>query len=45
MKTNQTILFASWNSAQKMSDGKFQNPGMCNERVEALGKMLLESNY
>ena len=41
MATKSTIVFASYNSTLAMSDGKPQNPGVCNEVVEKLGDTLV----
>ena len=44
MATKTVIVFASYNTELKMSDGNSQNPGLCNEVVEKLGDMLVKNN-
>ena len=41
MATKTTIIFASYNPSQKMSDGVAQNAGVINDVVEKLGATLL----
>ena len=44
MATKTVVIFASYNTGLKMTDGNFQNPGLCNEVVEKLGDMLIKNN-
>ena len=45
MATATTIIFASYNTSLKMSNGLGQNAGKCNLVVEKLAKMLLANKF
>ncbi len=43
MASKKTIVYAAYNNTLNMSDGKAQNPGVCNEVVEKLAALLIKN--